>query len=612
VTDDLFVPYCDPWPLSGHDDECGPTEAHFPGEPGCSSVGTACPADGFAADLPTDRMVVYVDPSSPRGDGTRASPYSSVNDFAWASLPPNTVVALSAGTHVGYDVEVVGACPSETIVMNSGEAQAAMVAWGATLTVRNLRVSGPATSSGIDAIEGGSLELDGVVLDGLLSGIYLDDTSSLDGRNLILRDMVPGDRWGMQLRGTATLRRVVVERAYNDGIQVREPTADVTLERVAVRETAKLGDMWGSGLTAILGAKLGVRESVLEGNHLAALFVQGAATRVDLSDVVIRRTHELPNGEDGNGIRMGLGATITAERVFMDENHSEGFTSGEGGGTFSATDLVVRGGIGTTEPFPPEEQGRHGRGLDINTGCSATVERVALVDSAENGVMVAGGELTATDLIVRGSRLRGDGTKGRAVNLQTAGSITITRGEIDSNHEVGVFATSNGTSMTLEDVVISETLPDMDLWVGRGINIQDYAAATLTRVRVRTSRGVGILAIAGATVDGREVEVVDTLPRECVATTCPEDPRGSSVVAAINAHVSLEDFQLTHGTLCGAMIASGAEMDLRSGRIANHPLGACIQVEGYDVDRLSQDVRYVDNDSNLETTMLPVPDVLGM
>ncbi len=34
--------------------------------------------------------------------------------------------------------------------------------------------------------------------------------------------------------------------------------------------------------------------------------------------------------------------------------------------------------------------------------------------------------------------------------------------------------------------------------------------------------------------------------------------------------------------------------------------------EGYDVDRLSTDVRYVDNDINLDSVSLPVPDTGGV
>lgn len=44
---------CHPWPEGGPR-SCGIDEAHFPGDPGCTRVGTACPGGDWADDLPTD------------------------------------------------------------------------------------------------------------------------------------------------------------------------------------------------------------------------------------------------------------------------------------------------------------------------------------------------------------------------------------------------------------------------------------------------------------------------------------------------------------------------------------------------------------------------------
>jgi hypothetical protein len=35
-------------------------------------------------------------------------------------------------------------------------------------------------------------------------------------------------------------------------------------------------------------------------------------------------------------------------------------------------------------------------------------------------------------------------------------------------------------------------------------------------------------------------------------------------------------------------------------------IGACVQVDGYDLTRLSDEVEFRDNESNLDTTSLPV------
>jgi hypothetical protein len=44
--------------------------------------------------------------------------------------------------------------------------------------------------------------------------------------------------------------------------------------------------------------------------------------------------------------------------------------------------------------------------------------------------------------------------------------------------------------------------------------------------------------------------------------------------------------------------------------VAESAIGACVQVEGYDLSRLMTDVSYRDNGANLQATSLPVPEPL--
>ena len=49
---------------------------------------------------------------------------------------------------------------------------------------------------------------------------------------------------------------------------------------------------------------------------------------------------------------------------------------------------------------------------------------------------------------------------------------------------------------------------------------------------------------------------------------------------------------------------------MRDGDVFGSAIGACVQVDGYDVDRLTNDVRYFDNETNLQATTLPVPEAI--
>jgi len=46
----------------------------------------------------------------------------------------------------------------------------------------------------------------------------------------------------------------------------------------------------------------------------------------------------------------------------------------------------------------------------------------------------------------------------------------------------------------------------------------------------------------------------------------------------------------------------------RAGEITENPIGVCLQVDGYDLGRVSDEVSFRDNEVDLQATTLPVPD----
>ena len=83
----------------------------------------------------------------------------------------------------------------------------------------------------------------------------------------------------------------------------------------------------------------------------------------------------------------------------------------------------------------------------------------------------------------------------------------------------------------------------------------------------------------------------------------------------------MSGFVITSSPLCGLQLAHGADetgrlleggtMDLHDGEVSfNAVCGANVQTEGFDVNRLMDDVWYHDNNGmNLDMTELPVPEV---
>jgi hypothetical protein len=73
------------------------------------------------------------------------------------------------------------------------------------------------------------------------------------------------------------------------------------------------------------------------------------------------------------------------------------------------------------------------------------------------------------------------------------------------------------------------------------------------------------------------------------------------------ASLTTSRFEVTNAGDCGVQVTEDAGLDLRDGVIAANSIGACVQQDGYDLSRLSTNVRYSDNGTSLDATMLPIP-----
>ena len=91
-------------------------------------------------------------------------------------------------------------------------------------------------------------------------------------------------------------------------------------------------------------------------------------------------------------------------------------------------------------------------------------------------------------------------------------------------------------------------------------------------------------------------------------------------LVSVAAAIGLDDFRVRGAETCGVFVSpdptlaevgpvasAPPSVDLRNGVVEQSAIGACVQVDGYDLSRLNQGVEYRDNGTNLETTSLPVP-----
>jgi hypothetical protein len=164
---------------------------------------------------------------------------------------------------------------------------------------------------------------------------------------------------------------------------------------------------------------------------------------------------------------------------------------------------------------------------------------------------------------------------------------------------------SEGTTASLEDVLVRDVEENLvDGSDGRAIQVQLGARLTGSRVVTERAHGAGIVSAVGSTVELTDARIADTLPSRCTSPMCPGFGYGA---VSAGASLRLVRFALERGAVCGVMVAGGGTVDLANGRVAGSEIGACVQVDGYDLARLMDRVVYEDNVTNLDTTTLPVP-----
>lgn len=84
-------------------------------------------------------------------------------------------------------------------------------------------------------------------------------------------------------------------------------------------------------------------------------------------------------------------------------------------------------------------------------------------------------------------------------------------------------------------------------------------------------------------------------------------PAGIALGTYLSGSASLERFRITQNAFIGVQIALDGELSLSDGEVAGNPIGANLQVPGYDIGRLSDRVLYRDNGTNLDAADLYIP-----
>ncbi|RLB54191.1 MAG: hypothetical protein DRJ42_09805 [Deltaproteobacteria bacterium] len=628
------VTECDPYPEGGPA-TCGLGEAHFPGEPECRPIGDACPAGDYATTLPTDGTVIYVNAAAAAGgDGSVETPYASISNVTWTSLGAGTTVALAKGSYEGVlplkaGVQVVGACVRDTILTGLAAPVPSVVSVtgaGEAAVLRNLAITNPPQTAA-QVERGRSLSLEGVLIDrsydlgitawGAGSTLTLTDTVVRDtrfdgtstgiGRGVLVED-------GAQLHAT----RLVVTGSRYTGVFVGQEGTAATLTDAFVGGTRRDG-FSGLGSVEVIvegGARFEAAHLMVLGNPAIAMIARDDGTQVFLSDAVLRDT-DAPEGDVGEigGLTVRDGAILTAIRLLIAEMPAQGIFSTGDGTEVSLQDVVVR------DSNPRASRNVHGRGVAIGFGAHLEANNLLVTSNRDVGILGAGGGavLTLTNVAVQTTDYDvAQDTGGMGIGIQEGARFEGVMLLVTGNRDVGIYGAGPGSALSVSDAVVRDMRPrQSDGTQGHGLHIEGGAHFDGRRIHIDQTLLVGVAAVSGADVQMEDLTVTNIEPMACASSTCPDFAGIAYAAVAVSGTLRLTRFELRSATACGVMLHSVAawmnpvSLDLQSGAISEMAIGACVQEDGYDLGRLSHDVAYYDNGTNLDSTMLPVPSPLN-
>lgn len=609
------VATCDPWPAGGAPD-CAADEASFPGAADCARVGDPCPAGEWADGLPASGVRYVRAGGAPGGDGTMAAPFGSIAEAA-IGAPGGTVVALGKGTYdevvaVPSGITLHGACVAETVIASTSPSQdlGTVEAVGDGGVVRNLRVTG-GVRQGIRATSAGrSLHLDGVVVDTVFfAGMVAANGGRITGEGVVVRDTVaaPDGSFGrglvVQDAAAIVLQRAVIERngevaAYVSGAGASIELTDATIRSSRGKHDGQRGNalMVQAGATATL-----TRVAIDDARDVALVAIQ--ASTLTLTDVVVRDTRPRGDGTLGRGLAALSGAQVTGARLLFERNRDMGISAREAGTVITLSDVIVRDNASRAL------EGRFGRAVNSQDGAKVTITRAHLVRNRELGAAAADAELILEDVVIRDTEAdEEDDEFGRGIAVQSLARLTVRRALIERNRDLGIGAFLYA-EVTLEDVVVRDTRGRVLGNFGRGVDAEWGSRVTGTRLHLVGNRDASVVALDPDTsITLEHVLIEDTLEMDCAADTCAGTAGGIGATALFDAHLALATFAVRRSALAGVQVARGGTMDLSVGEVVGNPIGANVQTEGFDSARLADRVVYLDNGVNLDATTLPVPD----
>lgn len=461
-----------------------------------------------------------------RGLTVTGGPYVGV--VAWAGTLRVSDAVITGNSFIGVaavgdgaNVELVGTTVSDTHMREDGiGGRGIHVQDGATLRAEECLVIGN-HEVGVLAANGGSL-------------VELMDTTISDTQ--MVEDGTFGRGIHVEEGATIQAEACTVTGNHDIGVFARNVGTTVELTQSTVSNTRMIEDgTGGRGIVVQDGATLRADVCTVSGNHEVGVYALDAATTVELVGTSISDTQTMEDGTSGVGIYVGAGAELRAEACTVSGNHEAGVAVlGEG----ARVELVATT-VSDTQMFGGGEAGV-GVGIGVGAGADLRAEACVVTGNTEVGVSAAdmGTTVELVNTTVSDTRMLDNGTRGRGINVQDGATLLAEACLVSENHEVGVYASGEDTTVELVDSTVSMTRPSQGSTMGSGIVVQEGALLVGTRLDSMDNHGPGLYSVD----DG--------------------------------ARLSCSSCTVERNAFAGAIVVSGAALELTDSNVAdNQPSG---------------------------------------
>ncbi len=201
-----------------------------------------------------------------------------------------------------------------------------------------------------------------------------------------------------------------------------------------------------------------------------------------------------------------------------------------------------------------------------------------------------------------------DDTAGAAVALDTGATVSIERALFEDSHMVGLYLGEDVVA-DVSDLAVLDTESQLaNMRFGRGVELGPGARLTLARAMLSGNRSDGVFVWGpGAELIATDLLVSGTRYASCEDTD-PTCVSGGFGLAAWNGAATVTRFAVEDNALAGVEVARGSAVTLTDGTISRHPIALHIQEADFSLDRDLHTVRLVDNQRNVDSDVLPIPE----